>query len=80
MALTAAATPIRKADRRTETDDLLMEVRALMYERDDVARQLRWLSKLVMRSVLQQRDDLGVEAAGRLEHIASRLERQGGMS
>lgn len=71
-------TAVRKADRRTETEDLRIEIVALMYERDDVARQLRWLSRLVMRSVLQQRDDLGTEAAGRLDHIASRLERQGG--
>jgi hypothetical protein len=55
-----------------------MEVRAYQYERTQLAKQLRWLSRLVMRSVLQQRDDLGVEAAGQLEHIASRLERQGG--
>lgn len=78
MAMTVPIT--RKADRRTETEDLRVEVMALMYEREDVARQLRWLSRLVMRSVLQQRDDLGVEASGHLDHIASRLERQGGMS
>ena len=72
------ATEVRKADRRTETEDLRIEVLALLYERDDVARQVRWLSRLVMRSVLEQRDDYGTEAAGRLEYLASRLERQGG--
>jgi hypothetical protein len=68
----------RRPDRRTEAEDLQMEVRSLEHDRRDVARQLRWLSRLVMKSVLLQRDDLAAEAAGHLDHIAARLERQGG--
>lgn len=67
----------RRLDRRTEADDLRMEVRAFEHERSQLAAQLRYLHRLVMRSVLQQRDDLGVEAAGHLDYLASRLERQG---
>lgn len=57
--------------------DLRMEIRARDHERDWLVGQLRYASRLVMRSVLQQRDDLGTEAAGHLDHLAARLERRG---
>lgn len=68
----------RKADRRTEADDLRMELAAFHAERHQLGLELRYLGRLVYRAVLQERDDLAVEASGRLDHLSGRLIRQGG--
>jgi hypothetical protein len=67
----------RKPDRRTEADDLRMELVAFHAERHQLGLELRHLGRLVYRAVLHERDDLAIEASGRLDHLSGRLIRQG---
>lgn len=63
----------RTADRRTEVDNLRMEVDVLLDERGRFGQEIGWLSRLIVRGVLQGRNDLLMEVAGRLDHLAERL-------
>lgn len=70
----------RKADKRTEAEDLRMELAAFHHERHQLGLELRWLGHLIYRAVLLERDDLAVEASGRLDQLSGRLIRQNGGS
>lgn len=67
----------RKPDKRTEAEELRMELAAIHAERNQLGLELRYIGRLVYRAVLQQRDDLAIEASGRLDHLSGRLVRQG---
>lgn len=67
----------RKSDVRTEAEELRMEVTALKTERHQLGLYLGWVSRVLYRAVLLERDDLGYEAAGRLDRLSGRLIRQG---
>lgn len=77
-------TNTRLAEQLTEAqiaaEDLRMELEAIHAERHQLGLELGWLSRLLHRAVLQERDDLALEASGRLDHISGRLIRQGGAS
>ncbi len=67
----------RRPDRRTEIEDLRMEVAALCQERSWLGTELARLSQLFLRSVLHQSDEMAMEASGRLDYLAGRLNARG---
>ena len=72
MALT-----VRKADRRTETDDLRMEVRALCSERDAIRDELVALRNLLTYAFGMDGWHIALSVRDRLTSLSARLERRG---
>lgn len=66
----------RKPDRRTELDDLRMELAALHAERHDLGQELAYWSRLLLKAVHLDRSDMTEHASGRLEYLSGRLVRQ----
>lgn len=72
--------PERKPDSRTEVSDLQMEVRALEYERANVAAWLHQIGNRIESALLPRegpRVDVIEDAANELRYYAGRLTRQG---
>jgi hypothetical protein len=71
------AFPTRKPDRRTEVDDLHMELAALAVERSDLATELLALSRRIQLAIHAERPDVALHVAGRLDALAATLTRRG---
>lgn len=67
---------LRRLDRRTEADDLRLEIFALHAERADVGTEIAALSRRVALAVQADRPDVALHVAGRLEALAASLTRR----